>query len=843
MTEKKGLLIGYLTDGTLRASWVNRIYSELPNGIPSGINWNIVGVKGTDYVKNEEGWAKARTAIVNMALERDTEWLCFIDSDVYPLVDSITRLMSHNKPIVTGIYYMKSMPAQPVIFKNMGSGPYWDYPVEELFPIEGSGLGICLIKTEVFEKFKENGVDFFKENWKYTNEKGATVNVKIGEDHWFFRQAKKLGFQPYCDGSVICDHVDMNTLTIFPGEEEIAKIRRKILTKRGMTDLLEKEDELYSLDKNKKTIVFYNGIDVSFTGDSIKEQAVGGTETAIINISKHLAKYFNVVVFCKCPKPGVYDGVYDGVHYVHTSETEYMKKFKTDLLVIIRNTVLLNEVPLREMFKIDKIALWMHDVCDSPSFEHYLQIQDKIDYTIAVSDWHKEHILKEFPSVEREKVIVLKNGIDPKLFNYDGTPKKNKLIYSSTPYRGLDILLDVFPEIKEQVPDAELYVYSSLLLYGHYGEKEDHKFKHLYDQAKRTDGVVYKGSVTQSELAESIKNTKVMAYPSTYPETSCIGIMENISSGSVVVASNLAAIPETMPEGCGVLLPAPATSIQFKKDFVKAVVELLKNDDKLKELQKNCKGHDFSWKSRSNDWINAFFPNGEERKKSIERAMSNALIKQGEYSAFDLDEEKEKKDNINTPEYWDRQYKYEEKEGIDQRTDKERYEIILKGMEDGRRVKKVLDFGCARGEFLSYLEKKEPDLVLAGVDISEYALGLTEKYVDKEVKTATSIKDIKEKAGLFDVITAQHVIEHVDNPIELIEELRDCLRPQGILILAIPINDDEWIEHQKIYKLEDVRELLNEFGCMYKILHRKETKRKKNNGEYVEEAIAFVKFN
>ena len=49
---------------------------------------------------------------------------------------------------------------------------------------------------------------------------------------------------------------------------------------------------------------------IPFDGNSIKTGSLGGSETALISVSRELAKRGHTVrVFCRCPNPGVYDGV------------------------------------------------------------------------------------------------------------------------------------------------------------------------------------------------------------------------------------------------------------------------------------------------------------------------------------------------------------------------------------------------------------------------------------------------------------------------------------------------------------------------------------------------------
>lgn len=874
-TDNNGLLIAFLTDGMLNMTWMDRVQKEIPAGIPSGIFWKTAWVKGKHY-REKGGYAKARIELVEKAMELKSKWIFFIDSDTFAPTDVITQMMARKKDIVTGIYYMKSQPPQPILYKRLGDGPYWDFPIDELFEVEAAGAGCMLINMKVFEAMKKAGIPYFKENWEYTKPDGTKVQVKVGEDYWFNFQAKKLGFTTWCDSKIICDHVDYNTGAIFPGEEEVQRIRKLSLEKhKDGKAILKNEDEMFKLpDSSKKTIVFNNAVGSEISGDEISKRPVGGAETAVIHIAKHLAKDFNVIVFGNVAKPGCYDGV----RYFNMSDGEFLRKFKTDLLVMVRNTQMIANFNFKKEYDVDQIALWTHDIVESPAFEYLNEAAPYIDKIIVLSEWHKQNIMEKFPDINEDKFVIIRNAVTGGLFNPKilSTKMPPKMIYSSTPFRGLDVLLEVFPEIKDQVPDAELHVYSSLKVYGSEYAGTDNKFKHLYDIAKNTNGIFYHGSVLQEELSEAVRNSRLFAYPNHYPESSCISIMENVQAGVPVLTSRLAAIPETLPKRCGVLLHPPSTDVRYKDDFVKEAVSILTDESKYLTMRKECLRYKFSWADRAKEWKDLFFPGNscidtalgvaeiearlkhrEEHTKKQERAKENVtevdhskgsetIINPLTDNDSKLKQKQEAEDykakhggNINTPEYWDNQYKFEHQQNIDQRTDLDRFIMITDSIKDGD---SVCDFGCGLGHFLIHLSKVKPNCKLYGVDISEYALGVCKTQLPKsglatDITSFFGMHTIK-----FDVIVQQHVIEHTDYPEKMIQLMKNHLTENGLLILVVPINDDEWIEHQKIYKINDVIELLNKFDCTYKLEHRVQTLRKKPSGSYVEELVAFVRF-
>jgi 2-polyprenyl-3-methyl-5-hydroxy-6-metoxy-1,4-benzoquinol methylase len=94
----------------------------------------------------------------------------------------------------------------------------------------------------------------------------------------------------------------------------------------------------------------------------------------------------------------------------------------------------------------------------------------------------------------------------------------------------------------------------------------------------------------------------------------------------------------------------------------------------------------------------------------------------------------------------------------------------------------LLDIGCGTGEFLSVCQKDnweclgvEPSLQARKYAIDNYGLKVVEEDKLKELPPAS-----------FDVITLWHVLEHVPLLNERMQEIKDLLKPKGIIIIAVP---------------------------------------------------------
>jgi len=86
------------------------------------------------------------------------------------------------------------------------------------------------------------------------------------------------------------------------------------------------------------------------------------------------------------------------------------------------------------------------------------------------------------------------------------------LAYTSTPFRGLDILLEAFPLLRARIPGITLRVYSSLAVYQIQPEQDPHR---ACTNAASKRGVEYCGSLSQTALAQALR-VDVFAYPSTF---------------------------------------------------------------------------------------------------------------------------------------------------------------------------------------------------------------------------------------------------------------------------------------------------------------------------------------
>ena len=616
INDRRGLSICVISRGTMRSIWVQHMVERVTKFIPSGVFWNWIFAIGSPETTGEN-YATLRNKCIREAMKRGSKWVLFVDDDVFIPEFTIQKMLRHSQKgmkVITGIYYKKDENVEPVIFQKLGDGPYFSFPINDVFEVEGSGAGCMWIDLDIFKNFDEKGLPYFAQDW--TMDLGGDgknlVRVEIGEDHWLYHQSKKLGFQPYCDSSIMCDHYDVRNGKMYPIESEVSRVKGDDFRSRD-----EYKNNIKRFEEHKKpSIVFISPNSIPFAGDSLEKKSLGGSETSLIHTARGLAKDSNVAVFCQCSQPGVYDDVL----YMDVSTLDIMNSVPVDVMVMYRATANNYITEVKNKIKPLKYVFWTQDY---PMYSGYdgtfTETAKLFDAIVCVSNDHRQALINRYPSLlDEENIFVIENGVDVGLFKERETitKTKNQFYHSSTPFRGLEVLIDLFPKIKEKVPDATLKVCSSLLVYG--DPNGDKHYEHLYKKCKETPGVEYIAGLKQKDLAKLAMESELMLYPSTFAETNCISVEEAQTAGTPVICNDLGAIKETVHKGCGIIVKGNAKNKEWQKKFVEEVVDMCKNKSKWKEMHKKCLNQKFDWKLSVVKWKKLISPFiGEQSTKMV----------------------------------------------------------------------------------------------------------------------------------------------------------------------------------------------------------------------------------
>jgi glycosyltransferase involved in cell wall biosynthesis len=293
----------------------------------------------------------------------------------------------------------------------------------------------------------------------------------------------------------------------------------------------------------RKSIAIYVGHGPlgTWNPNNLNNGGLGGSEEAIIRLSNELVKLeWKVTVYAT---PGTEVGTYNNVEWKHY--WEFNPKDKFDVLISWRQPGFFDT-----KYKARKKYLWLHDVIEKNELTP--QRLKNLDKVIYVSKYHSER--PESEHVSDKQKFPSANGITPGDFKYDNTFERDlhRCIYMSANERGLRILYDIWPEVKREVPDATLDVYYGWHSFDAVNRDNPERMAwkaSMVLKAKELDGVTERGRIGQDELNQEIFKSGIWAYPSFFPEVSCITSMKAQAAGAWPITSTFAALEDNVLYG------------------------------------------------------------------------------------------------------------------------------------------------------------------------------------------------------------------------------------------------------------------------------------------------------
>jgi len=199
---------------------------------------------------------------------------------------------------------------------------------------------------------------------------------------------------------------------------------------------------------------------------------------------------------------------------------------------------------VRELDESKIRVLWLHDLPGDPECDHLKNNgHEKFHQLVCVSNWQMQQF-SAYYRIPFSKFLVIENAIEPIAESDMVKPAdKFKIIYHTTPHRGLELLVPVFTKLAEKYDFIELDVYSSFKIYG--WEQRDTQYEQLFEACRNHKQINYHGTVSNDEVRKAVAQAHVFAYPSIWAETSCLSLMEAMSAKCICLHPNYAALFET----------------------------------------------------------------------------------------------------------------------------------------------------------------------------------------------------------------------------------------------------------------------------------------------------------
>lgn len=330
------------------------------------------------------------------------------------------------------------------------------------------------------------------------------------------------------------------------------------------------------------------------------DKGIGGSEEAVIYMSQELKKLGWKVTVYADPEES---GDYDGVNYL--SHLDFNPKDSFNVLVGWRNIGF-----FEHKWDAKQTYLWLHDV-QNP-MEYTKERVENITKIMVLSEAHKKTVISDFNKewLPDDKFFMTSNGIDPSFFeNKAYTRDPYRVFWGSSYDRGLEHLLNMWPEVKKAVPQANLHVYYGWNLFDtiHRGNPERMAWKAKINKLMEQDGVTHHGRVGQKEIAVEMMKSGVWAYPTHFYEISCITAMKAQAAGCWPVVTDYAALKETVQYGFKANVSEnDIYELETRLNFRQALINTLSMPGGDRSQMINWALNKFAWKNVAKEWDSSF---------------------------------------------------------------------------------------------------------------------------------------------------------------------------------------------------------------------------------------------
>jgi glycosyltransferase involved in cell wall biosynthesis len=322
--------------------------------------------------------------------------------------------------------------------------------------------------------------------------------------------------------------------------------------------------------------------------DTIK-RGITGSEEAVIYVSQKLADLgYQVVVFADPPAGSVHSAPDANPRFV---SLDLIHQIPIDIAVSWRMPGISRD--LRRLAK--KVYLWPEDTLHEKVSPNTVLGFDDV---LWVSEWQRRQWMSVVPEFARFS-STFGNAINPEEFQA-AAERENpySCIYGSNYARGLEIMLMIWPAVKQHYPKASLDIY-----YGwqHWGCLAPEKEARMRKVLPTLSDVKEHGLVGHAELNQAYSKTSFWTYPCIMPETFCTTAIRAQMGGAIPVIIEGSALSETVRHGFRCQRPEDylATLLKAMSQAEKIAVE---DRQKMKEFVLQ----EYTWEKIAAGWAEVF---------------------------------------------------------------------------------------------------------------------------------------------------------------------------------------------------------------------------------------------
>jgi FkbM family methyltransferase len=326
------------------------------------------------------------------------------------------------------------------------------------------------------------------------------------------------------------------------------------------------------------SVAIIDVIGLTYDGDTLKTRGLGGSESAVILISKELSKLgFAVTVINNCIDSKSSPGIYDGVTYV--DHTQISDDMIFDVVISSRTIIPFLPENLQEQFsyysptRYDNIKkttkhkiLWMHDTfCKGDEYLEFLTTTGHINEIFTLSDFHTSytttcsHGQKRMFEVLKDKIFMTRNGVVKYFDEIDMKQKDpNLFVYNASVTKGmLPLVNDIWAKVKQQIPEAKLKVIGGYYRFRENAapDEQENTWREMVENPVYSQmDIEFTGIITQREIAEILSKASFTIFPGAFPETFGISSLESLTYNTPLITTRFGALEETAVNNCSYLI-------------------------------------------------------------------------------------------------------------------------------------------------------------------------------------------------------------------------------------------------------------------------------------------------
>jgi glycosyltransferase involved in cell wall biosynthesis len=352
---------------------------------------------------------------------------------------------------------------------------------------------------------------------------------------------------------------------------------------------------LITIDNNQtetEDIVFTVAPGQAYPFDEVLYETapLGGSETALVQMAREMKKLTGRPVKVFNARSDVLTAP-SGVEYIPNTQTNlYFSKNKPKVHIAWRHNIEVTRA---------KTYLWCHDL-QTPGVES----KHNFYKHICLSSFHKDFVMGK-QGVPSEKIWVSRNGIPVEKFNFQKKPKNpNKIVWLSSPDRGLENAIEIMDLIRKEMPEAELHIYYGIENLYKYGPAMSALADKLKGMMATRPWCVYHGFTEQSKMYQDVSDAVLWLHPCNFIETFAITALEALANGIYPVTRRLGALANTLADaetkGQVTLLDHGGFSLEEKQQYADAVISAIK-EKKYERVSLDMEKH--TWESVAKEWV------------------------------------------------------------------------------------------------------------------------------------------------------------------------------------------------------------------------------------------------